>query len=96
MVKFSMVERYRPFVGRAVLRTVFGVDVPVAAIVDLVTSKSAAWSDPTRRESKRAKDESDLLRLGESHPEVVSLLPAALRERLQRQQERGGFDTIEM
>lgn len=96
MVQFSKVERYRPFVARASLRPVFGMDVPVAALGDLVSSKTAAWIDPTRRESKRAKDESDLLRLGENHAEVISLLPAPLRERLQQQRERGGFDTTEM
>lgn len=63
--------------------------MPVAALEDLVQGKLSAWSDPTRRESKRSKDESDLLRLGESHLRIVPLLPLLLRERLERQDRRG-------
>ena len=89
MVQFTQPERYQLFVERAVLRPIFGQDVPVAALADVVQGKLWAWGDPARRESKRAKDESDLLRLGEAHPEVLAMLPAVLRERLEKQQSRG-------
>ncbi len=80
MVQFSKVARYQPFVGRAESRTIFGVDVPVAALPDLVQGKLAAWSDPRRRPTKQLKDKLDLLRLAESWPdEVESLLPDELR-----------------
>ena len=96
MVQCSKVPRYQPFIARASLRTIFGVDVPVASLPDVVQGKLWAWSDPTRRESKRSKDESDLLRLGEAHPEIVPMLPGPLRERLERQQARGiGDDAFE-
>lgn len=89
MVQFTRPERYQAFVERASLRKVFGLDVPVAALEDLVRGKLWAWGDPMRRESKRSKDESDLLRLGEAHPEIRGLLPTPLRERLDNQQDRG-------
>ncbi len=89
MVQFTRPGRYQDFVDRASLRVIFGVAVPVASLADVVQGKLWAWGDPTRRESKRAKDESDLLRLGESHPEIHAMLPAILRERLEKQQERG-------
>ena len=43
---------------------------PVAAPLELVQGKLSAWSNPARREAKRSKDESDLLRPGEEFPEV--------------------------
>jgi hypothetical protein len=49
---------------------------------DLVTGKVLAWSDPQRRLSKRKKDEADLIRLAEDHPEVRPLLPEELRRQL--------------
>ena len=67
MVQFTRPERYQAFVGRAALRPVFGRDVPVAALADVVQGKLWAWGDPARRESKRAKDEGDLRRLGEAY-----------------------------
>ena len=75
--------------SRAEPRVIFGQTVPVASLADVVQGKVWAWSDSTRRESKRAKDETDLLRLGENYPEVINLLPPPLRERLERQQARG-------
>ena len=79
-VWFARPERYQPFVGRAGLRTLFGLDVPVASLPDLVQGKLWAWGAPTRRASKRAKDRLDLLRLAEAYPgEVEPLLPEELR-----------------
>ena len=89
MVQFTRPERYQSFVDRASLRTVFGVDVPVASPMDLAQGKLWAWSDPMQRESKRSKDESDLFRLAEIFPEVVAILPTPLRARLEDQRSRG-------
>ncbi len=91
LVQFTRPERYQSFVDRAVLRPVFGLDVPVAALEDVVQGKLWAWSDPTRRESKRSKDESDLLRLAESHSEIQEMLPAPLRQRLENQRTPGSL-----
>lgn len=80
MVQFTRPERYQSFVDGATLRTIFGVDVPVASLADLVQGKLWAWSDPMRRESKKQKDKLDLMRLAENFPEEVEpLLPEPLR-----------------
>lgn len=88
MVQFSKAEEYQSFVDRAVLRPLLGLDVPVASPLDLAQGKLLAWGDPLRREAKRSKDESDLLRLGEEFSEVYERLPAELRVRLDRQRQR--------
>lgn len=80
MVQFTKPSRYQPFVERAVLRPIFGVDVPVASLADVVQGKLWAWSDPSRRPTKQLKDRLDLMRLAEEHfDEVVPLLPDELR-----------------
>ncbi len=82
MVQFTRPERYQSFTDRAELRAVFRRDLPVASVADLVQGKLWALADPTRRESRSAKDWSDILRLAEKYPEVVEpLLPADLRMR---------------
>ena len=84
LVQFSKPAGMQPFVDRAVLRPIFGLDVPVAALPDVVVAKLAAWSDPTRRPNKRRKDELDLLRLAEAFPVIVDpLLLAELRQKAQ-------------
>jgi hypothetical protein len=84
MVQFTRPERYQPFADRAVLRPVFGRDLPVASIPDLVQGKLWALADPSRRESKSLKDTLDVLRLAEEYPELVEpLLPKDLRARSQ-------------
>lgn len=84
MVQFTRPERYQSFAERAVFREVFGRDLPVACIEDLVQGKLWALADPSRRESKSLKDTLDLLRLAEEYPErVEALLPDGLRARSQ-------------
>jgi hypothetical protein len=50
----------------------------VAAAEDVLTGKVWAWSDNTRRKSKRHKDLADIVRLVESHPHLRENLPAEL------------------
>ena len=83
MVQFTKPERYQSFVERAVLRPIFGIDVPVAALSDVVQGKLWAWSDSSRRASKHSKDETDLIRLGEVYPEVLATLPAELQQKIE-------------
>ena len=84
MVQFSKPEEMQPYIGRAALRPILGLDVPVAALPDLVAAKLAAWAEPRRRPNKRRKDELDLLRLAEAFPsEVDGLLPDELRLKAQ-------------
>ena len=90
MVQFTRPGRYQPFVERAVLRTVFGVEVPVASLRDVVQGKLWAWSDPTRRPTKKLKDHLDLMRLAEEHFDVVvPLLPTELRAEAEAIRARG-------
>lgn len=81
MVQFTRPERYQSFAERAELRPVFGRELPVASIEDLVQGKLWAMGDPSRRPSKAHKDASDVLRLAEVYPQIVEpLLPEDLRE----------------
>jgi hypothetical protein len=73
-------SRYAGFPARAVPGRLFGVDVPVAALADLVQGKLWAFQDTTRRPSKRKKDGMDLLRLCENCPEAVDCVPSGLIE----------------
>jgi NAD(P)H-dependent FMN reductase len=50
----------------------------------LPQGKLWAYSDPQRRLSKRKKDELDLIRLAETHPELNSAYPSALKELIDR------------
>ncbi len=82
-LQFTTDARYQAFPQRATEREVLAVKVPVAALEDIVQGKLWSWSDPQRRVSKRKKDEADLLRLAEKYPELLKLLPPALRSQLE-------------
>jgi hypothetical protein len=43
-----------------------------------------AYTDPSRRPSKRKKDELDLIRLAEAYPDLMSMYPEELRRQLER------------
>jgi hypothetical protein len=58
-------ERYQAFLARAAPRNVLGYDLKVAAAEDVLAGKIWAWSDPSRRPSKRKKDLADIARLVE-------------------------------
>ena len=55
------------------------VDI-VIALEDTLNGKLAAYSDKTRRPSKRQKDLLDILRLVESHPGLLSSVPDEIRQ----------------
>ena len=71
-------SRYGTFPARAVPGRLFGLDMPIASLPDLVQGKLWALQDSGRRPSKRAKDRADLIRLCESHPQVFDLIPPGL------------------
>jgi hypothetical protein len=73
---------YQEFLDRFERKEVLGVLANVACLRDLVEGKIRAWSDPERRLSKRAKDQSDLFRIAERYPEMVSLLPERLKAQI--------------
>ena len=86
---FISTDQHRSFVERAGLRTVFGVDVPVAAVADVVQDKLWTWNDPARRASQHIEDEMDLLRLAETYfDEVGPRLPDQLRAIAQEDRKR--------
>jgi hypothetical protein len=73
-IQITINNRYGSFPSRAIDGVIFGVPVPVASLPDVVQGKLWAATDSSRRSSKRAKDEADLVRICESHPEVLGLI----------------------
>jgi hypothetical protein len=63
---------------------VLGVPVRVACLRDTTQGKLWAFRDPTRRFSKRKKDELDLIRLAEAWPELRVMYPKDLLEEMDR------------
>jgi hypothetical protein len=78
---------YQAFIAASSHKTVLRYDIPVAALKDVFQDKIWAFSDSTRRPSKRQKDWADIMRLVETHPHMVSLLPNSLREKFMAEQE---------
>ena len=78
-IQFTTDPRYQEFFSRAREATVLGVTVKVASRDDVTKGKLWAWSDPLRRLSKRKKDELDLIRLAEAHPQLLAFYPEELR-----------------
>lgn len=83
-IQFTTDERYQAFLSRSIEAEVLGIRVRIACLEDVVRGKLWAFGDPRRRLSKRKKDEADLIRLAESHPELRSLYPRELVEQLDR------------
>ena len=83
-VQFSIDPRYQDFVNDTTIRDVLDQQVPVASLANIVRGKVWAWSDETRRLSKRKKDELDLIRILEAYPDVRDLMPAEIRKQLEQ------------
>ena len=83
-IQFTTGKRYQVFLARSVEAEVLGLRVRVASLEDVTQGKLWAYSDPKRRLSKRKKDELDLIRLAEAHPELKSVYPDGLREQIDR------------
>jgi hypothetical protein len=81
-VQLQKDPRYQAFLSRAVVRPVLGYELSVACLEDVLRGKIWAYSDRTRRASKRQKDLADILRLVETHPDLRSRVPEDLREML--------------
>ncbi len=73
---------YQAFIERAEARDVLGYRMKVAAVEDVLEGKVRAWSDATRRASKRHKDLADIARLVEVRPALAEQLPEAVRRKL--------------
>ena len=85
-IQLSTEDVYLSFPERAVPADVHGILLRVAALEDTLTGKVLAWSDKSRRQSKRIKDFADIARLVESHPRLWEALPEALRDQVEEPQ----------
>jgi hypothetical protein len=83
-IQLTTEDFYRDFANRGVAADVHGILLRVAALEDTLQGKIRAWSDPTRRQSKRIKDLADIARLVESHPELWERLTADLKQQIER------------
>lgn len=83
-IQFTTDERYQTFPTRSVEATVLGIRAKVACLEDVTRGKLWAYGDPSRRLSKRKKDELDLIRLAEAYPDLKRLYPGELLEQLDR------------
>jgi len=72
--------RYQDFLAGAIFREVLGYKMKVAVVEDVLQGKIWAYSDVTRRNSKRQKDLADIMRLVEARPALKRRLPAKLRK----------------
>jgi len=81
-VQFTTDSRYQEFLINATERDVLEIRVPVASLEDIVRGKVWAWQDERRRSTKRKKDELDLMRIAEAHPETQRLIPAEILAQL--------------
>ncbi len=75
-------SRYQDFLKRASKKLVMGYQMNVASLEDVLTGKSWAYLDDTRRKSKRQKDLADIFRIVESYPHLKVQLPDSIRELL--------------
>jgi len=81
-VQIQLDSRYRSFIERATSRNVLGVQMPVAAVEDVLQGKIWAAQDSTRRGSKRQKDLADIARLLEAYPHLRRSVPSDVLDRL--------------
>jgi hypothetical protein len=82
-IQIQMDPRYSPFVDRAELREVLGIEFPVARIEDVLQGKVWAALDAQRRPSERRKDLLDIERLLEAYPSLRGQVPAEILSRLE-------------
>jgi hypothetical protein len=83
-IQLSTEDFYREFPARAVPADVHGILLRVASLEDTLRGKIKAWGEPSRRQSKRIKDLSDIARLVEAHPRLWEHLPDELKRQIQR------------
>lgn len=61
---------------------VLGYPMQVASVEDVLQGKIWAYSDDSRRRSKRQKDLADILRLMEKYPQLERLVPSKILKNL--------------
>ena len=75
--------RFQDFISRASPKVVLGYTMNVASLEDVLNGKIWAYSDRSRRKSKRQKDLADIARLVEAFPSLASQLPPAVRSQVE-------------
>jgi len=78
-VQLSTEDFYREFPSRSVPADVHGILMRVASLQDTLAGKMKAWAEPARRQSKQAKDFTDIVRLVEARPALWESLTPAIR-----------------
>lgn len=86
-LQLSTEEFYREFPSRSVPANVHGILLRVASLHDTLRGKIKAWMDADRRQSKRLKDLTDIVRLVESHPQLWNDLPDELKQHVWKPKE---------
>lgn len=81
-IQISTEDFYDRYPDRAIAADVHGILMRVASLEDTLRGKVKAWSEPSRRASKRQKDLTDILRLVEAHPELRDRVPEDIRQRM--------------
>ena len=83
-VQLSTEDFYRDVAGRGVAADVHGILLRVASLDDTLAGKVKAWGEPTQRQSKQAKDFTDIVRLIEAHPELWAKLNDELKQQIEK------------
>lgn len=81
-IQISTEEFYQAFPQRSVPADVHGILMRVASCEDTLAGKIAAFSDASRRPSKRQKDLADISRLIEANPQLQPLIPQEISAKL--------------
>lgn len=81
-VQIQTDKRYASFLERASPHFVLGMQLPVAAVEDVLQGKIWAAMDSERRGSKRQKDLADIARLLENYPQYRSQVPQEILKKL--------------
>ena len=83
-IQLTTEDFYRDFAERGVAADVHGILLRVATLEDTFAGKIKAWSEPTRRQSKQAKDFTDIVRLVEAHPQLWDRLTDELKVQVRK------------
>jgi hypothetical protein len=81
-VQIQTDRRYSSFLERASVRSLLGMELPVASVEDVLQGKIWAALDSEQRGSKRQKDLADIARILENYPQYRSRVPKEILERL--------------
>jgi len=82
-IQLTTEDFYRDFASRGLAADVHGILLRVASLEDTLAGKIRAWGEATGRQSERAKDFTDIVRLIEAHPRLWELLTDELKREIE-------------